>query len=53
MPKIEKRFGLTRRTNFHHNDPMITDFSMFALIAPCRRVLRAWRVAVCPGAGVE
>jgi hypothetical protein len=52
-PKISNLPRLTRCTNFPDNSRMTFAYSLFALIAPRRRVLRAWRVAVCPGAGVE
>ncbi len=53
MPKIRIRSRLTRCTNFPDNGRMTFTCSLFALIAPRRVVLRAWRVAVGPGAGVE
>ena len=43
---------LTQRTIFRKNDVMLISKSI-SLTITCRRNLRAWRVAVCPGPGAE
>ena len=44
---------LTHRTICQHNGTMDYTPSLFAPISMCRRALRAWRVAVCPGPEVS
>jgi hypothetical protein len=47
------KMPLTQRTNSRHNGPMISSPFLFAPVALCRCVLRAWRVATCPEPGVN